>query len=285
MQKSVDSSNYIHTIHNELLEIMDEIDRVCTEHNLRYYLIGGSLLGAIRHNGFIPWDDDLDIAMPRKDYQRFIDIAPKELHEPYKLMWTSTDKKYWKLFAKVENANTVFQEAGMINDKELHGIFVDIFPLDETDGLDSKVRKRKTIIKKLGVMMSYKTRPWQASMLKRIIVKPFPIVFLSKMANRIMFWPCKTGQYYSNFGSRRTIDKQTIPKEFFANGVPHSFEDRQYNVPSNADSVLNHIFGSSYMDIPPKEKQRGHYPIYVQFSDGQEVRFPLPEKELSIEDE
>ena len=78
----MEHNEYIKRIHEEILKVMDEIDRICRDQGLQYYLIGGTLLGAVRHGGFIPWDDDLDIAMPREDYETFLAICPSVL-PPY----------------------------------------------------------------------------------------------------------------------------------------------------------------------------------------------------------
>ena len=120
---------YLSKLHGELLTIIEVVDKVCREQNLTYYLVGGSLLGTLRHNGFIPWDDDLDIGMPRKDFERFISIANTVLGEEFELQWITTNKDYWQVFAKVVRKDTLFKEPGLKRFQP-HGIFIDIFPLD-----------------------------------------------------------------------------------------------------------------------------------------------------------
>lgn len=94
------------------LEILKEVDRICTKHGIKYWLSGGTQLGAVRHNGFIPWDDDLDIDMMREDFNRFLKIARTELQESYYLQDWFTEKAYGLPFAKIRKNNTLFVEAG-----------------------------------------------------------------------------------------------------------------------------------------------------------------------------
>ena len=96
------------------LEIAKDIKRVCEENGIRYHLAFGSLLGAVRHKGFIPWDDDMDFGMLREDYERFLEIAPKKLKDEFFLQTWHTDPYYPLAFAKVRKKGTVFQEAAMI---------------------------------------------------------------------------------------------------------------------------------------------------------------------------
>ena len=112
------------------LEILKEIDRICKQNGILYWMEGGSMLGAVRHHGFIPWDDDLDIAMFRDDYNRFLEIASKELKENYFLQTHQTDPEYPLFYAKVRKNNTFIDERSY-QDLNIHkGIFVDIFPVD-----------------------------------------------------------------------------------------------------------------------------------------------------------
>ena len=114
------------------LEILDEIVRICEKYGLHYFLMFGTLIGAIRHKGFIPWDDDLDIGMPRDDYDKFMEVAKTELDERFYLQNSDTEPRYWLSFANVRKNNTLFDEASLAKmPEDIHkGIFVDIFPLD-----------------------------------------------------------------------------------------------------------------------------------------------------------
>ena len=114
------------------VEILDEIDRICKKNNIKYFLVGGTLLGAVRHGGFIPWDDDIDLGMLREDYEKFIDICinSDELDKKYFMHSDETDSDYWLPFIKIRKNNTTFDEKVIKNCDTHKGIYVDIFPMD-----------------------------------------------------------------------------------------------------------------------------------------------------------
>lgn len=111
-----------------ILETLKAVDNVCREHNLRYYIWAGTMIGAVRHKGFIPWDDDLDIAMPRPDYDRLIEHAAEWLPKPYEMVCAENDGVYPLPFAKIQNADTTLIERMHL--KYLGGIYLDVFPID-----------------------------------------------------------------------------------------------------------------------------------------------------------
>lgn len=120
----------LHKLHNEELNILKLVVRFCDENHIQYFLTAGSLLGAVRHKGFIPWDDDLDISMPRDDYERFLSIAANKLDKCLYLHCNNTDTEYWLPFAKVRMNDTEFVEPTIEKIQTHKGIFIDIFPLD-----------------------------------------------------------------------------------------------------------------------------------------------------------
>lgn len=278
--------NYLKILHEEQLEILDEIVHICKKNKLQYYLIGGTLLGAIRHGGFIPWDDDLDIAMPRTDFDKLLNLCSSELSDGYELIWSSTCASYPRLFAKIQKKNTIFYSGVKYTNDEYPAIFIDIFPLDETNGLSKEVYFRKWFVKKLSTMMSMQLNINKVSIIKRFILSIFPTRVLHRITQICMRGITNnTYKYYTNFGSQRDIIRQTILKENYGNGKEVKFENRMYIVPNNYEKVLKTIFGSNYMEIPPKEKQRCHYPTLVKFSDGTEYRFDQPIYKVTIKDE
>lgn len=112
------------------LEILIEVDRACKENGIRYWLDSGTLLGAVRHKGFIPWDDDLDIAMQRADYDRFLELAPSILGENYFLQHWNNDPGYPLPWAKVRKKGTIYTEYQFQNLNSYNGIYIDVFPFD-----------------------------------------------------------------------------------------------------------------------------------------------------------
>lgn len=125
-----------------LLDILVQIDIICKKHNIEYFLCGGTLLGAVRHKGFIPWDDDLDVMMKRNEYNRFCEIAPKELQTPYFFQSEKTDPGHLLRHAKIRNSNTtgMFKHFAHKGYKINQGIFVDVFPMDN---LPNNPKERK----------------------------------------------------------------------------------------------------------------------------------------------
>ena len=131
----------LNKLHSIQVEILDEIIRICDSNNLDYYLIGGTLLGAIRHKGFIPWDDDLDIAMPRDAYDKFISLCYSELSDDYILDSFKNNSGYWLPFIKIRKKNTIYEEKAISAKRNIpKGVWVDIFPLDNV-----KTQKYSTV--------------------------------------------------------------------------------------------------------------------------------------------
>lgn len=137
------------------LELYSELERICKKYNIKYFAEGGTLLGAVRHKGFIPWDDDMDIAMPREDYNKFCNVAASELSEPFFFQSYKTDKVNF-LFARIRNSNTAAVPVRGIpyTDTTNHGIFIDIFPLDnmpddesEKDVVFAEVKRLKNALR------------------------------------------------------------------------------------------------------------------------------------------
>lgn len=165
-----------------MLDLLAELDRVCKKHNLSYFVNGGTLIGAVRHHGFIPWDDDLDVIMPRKDYDKLMEIGPKEFRNPYFLQNKYSEPNAPCFFAKIRNSNTTafnYDELYSIMDYN-KGVFIDIFPLDvvPSDPEEDKLfreeikKKREIVIKKgrsVGIFSDTKSK--RKRIIKYIISK------------------------------------------------------------------------------------------------------------------
>ncbi len=264
-------------IHDSEIRILDEIVRVCNKHNLNYFLIGGTLLGAIRHKGFIPWDDDLDIAMPREDYELFLSIAPKELKKDYYLDDISTNNNYSLIFAKVREKDSIIQSD---TSSEKKGIWVDIFPLDYTNHYHDKYIKLKwkriKLLKAIYIRKNKKNTMDNhfITNLFSYIYKPFSMKKMySKIYKLITKENYKYTKFFINYGSQYGVLKQThaIAKIFPLKEMV--FENKKYKVPNDYKYVLTNIYGPDYMILPPKEKRITHNPSYIKFSDGEEVSF------------
>lgn len=279
----MEKKDYLPMLHKEILNILDEIVRVCESHRLHYYLIGGTLLGAVRHKGFIPWDDDLDIIMPRDDFEKFVNEYYKDLKDGFSLEWINTNPKYNYIFAKVCRDGTLFEEEIGERSTSKRGIFVDIFSMDITNGYSPVVEKQKKEVLKWSGLLFTKFYASEKAGIKKLILNILPGTFLNARATHYMKKSSSPeGQYYSNFGSQYNIKRQTHPISNFGEGVLLSFEDRQYRCPVNFEGVLTSIFGSNYMQLPPEDKRKTHYPVRVVFSDGQEMVFGKTENKVVI---
>jgi lipopolysaccharide cholinephosphotransferase len=164
MTNQINNERYLVKLHQDILKIMDEVERICTKFHLCYYLMGGSCLGAIRHNGFIPWDDDLDIVMPRADFDRFIALLSDDnnkcekdrvLGDGFFLRWISTEKSYNLPYAKVCLKGTKFQEINGLAAKSA-GIFVDVFPLDSCGPYGKIIKLKSYFLSALNNCLFYK---------------------------------------------------------------------------------------------------------------------------------
>ncbi len=264
----------LNKIHDSEIKILDEIDRICKKNKLNYFLIGGTLLGAIRHKGFIPWDDDLDIAMPREDYELFLSIAPKELNSDYYLDDISTNKNYALIFAKVREKNS------NIDHKKNSGLWVDIFPFDYTNHYHDKYIKLKwKRIKLLKAIYIRKNKENKMdnhfiTNLFSYIYKPFSMKRMyTKIYKLITKENYKQTKYYINYGSQYGVLKQTHAIDKIFPLKETIFENKKYLIPNDYKYVLTNIYGPDYMTLPPKEKRITHNPSYIKFSDGEEVSF------------
>ncbi|MBO4918743.1 MAG: LicD family protein [Erysipelotrichaceae bacterium] len=258
--------DYLKKLHQELIGIMKFIDAVCEDNGITYYLTAGTLLGAVRHKGFIPWDDDLDIVMPREDYEKFIGIMQTGAYEGYSIL-TIGDDAYPNYFAKVQKEGTVYMEG----DDSNWGIFVDIFPLDEAKQKNSLLKIQKELFNFSVFSRRRVIANNRSNLLLYGLSKALPVGTWAKIADRIAKAQDNRGyDLYVNFGSQYSVYKQTMPKEWFGRGTYIVFENEKFRAPESYDRILTSIYGRNYMELPPEEKRVTHHPDRVVFSDGEE---------------
>ena len=263
----------LHKLQETELEILREVIRVCEENNIHYFSVGGTTLGAIRHNGFIPWDDDIDIGMLRVDYEKFIHIAPKKLNKGYTIshfIYENTTPTY---YAKVKKDGTEFVEGYTRNIKMHHGVFIDIMPYDRIPMNEKELiqyRRRVKFWNQLYIAKTVYTSTFLPSKHKAIInciravlhvlLIPVPKNYLFKKTDKAM-------RRYNNSNSTRFSSRALYRFDCDVTNLfptkKHSFESIDINIPANADQILRTQYGD-YMKLPPEEKRYSHAPILLK---------------------
>ena len=231
------------------IEILDFVVEVCSANNLNYYLLYGTLLGAVRHEGFIPWDDDIDIGLPRKDYDRLCTILTQKCngHSKFCFQDCDADIDFNKPYSKVRKRNTIFQEEGDNDNSVFQGIFIDIFPLDY---VNNRVGLQKLFSFMVFRLLGVKGKN------RRINIS---------ISKKILTW-YKWGMYYVVYGSPYSVEKDVHNILWFGDGRSVVFEGKKYNAPEKYEEYLSQIYGD-YMKLPPVEKRISHNPKLVKFGE------------------
>ncbi len=246
------------------LEILKDFDKICKKYGLTYFLEGGTLLGALRHQGFIPWDDDIDLIMPRKDYQELLKLYRKGLLKGYFFQCIETDPNYWNFFGKFRKEGTIFVTEEEKDIDSHQGIFVDIFPIDliEKESWRLKLADqiqpfiRSVLIRRAGMLIKDKNKK-KEKMWKTIsfLLSPFSNSFLQKIG--MMAIPDKkkkTGKFYF----RPAISKEdakinrVCPIDKINPKGTLVFEGYEFPVIKDYQWQLEVTYGKNYMQLPPE---------------------------------
>lgn len=263
-------------LHIVEVEILDEIDRVCKKNNIEYFLIGGTLLGAIRHKGFIPWDDDLDVGMTRENYEKFINIAPNELDSKYYLDNFKTNTNCYLPFSKIRKNNTTMDEKVTKNFNNHKGIFVDIFPFDKLkDKFSFFTKLRVTIIRAIIETVFVKKKIYPTYKKCRypflsFILSMFSCNTLFKIQEKLCIKDNNknNAKYYAGLVGSYAFRKECfLEKELFPL-VEVEFEGKEYPAFKNYDSFLTSVYGD-YMKLPPREQRVNHSILKIDFENGE----------------
>ena len=241
------------------LDLLRELDRVCRKHGLKYFLGYGSLLGAIRHKGFIPWDDDIDVIMFRNDYDKLCELDG-EFNNPYFLQTVKTDGNngYYYSYIKVRNSNTTFISNVFKYQKFNMGIFIDIFCFDKWDlqnGEERYEQIRKLIIDNSNCMRSSNPNPNEQEK-KRILQYSGnnPIDNLKKIDELAKQRANESKFLCSSNMTLHDYKKSIFEKNWFDRQIIINFEKLEVPVPVGYDKILKTIYGD-YMVMPPKDKR------------------------------
>lgn len=250
------------------LELLNAFICVCEKNNLKYFVVGGTALGTIRHGGFIPWDDDIDVALPRPDYQRFIEVAQKQLPEHFFLQTHRTDLDYRRDFAKIRNSKTTFVENCATKLNINHGIYIDVFPIDgyPDNKLAGYLMELRKTVSKIYVGKDYIYPDSPAKRVLRTLIQTFvkclmgkkpTSEIISKLEQMYMQYPYETSNMVvCHGGAWKELER--CEKSQYGEGVFGKFENIQVRLPEKTHAYLTHKYGN-YMQLPPLEKQVGHH--------------------------
>lgn len=256
------------------LEILLEFDQLCKKHDISYQLFSGTLIGAIRHKGFIPWDDDVDVCMLREEYNRFLAIGAEELKDHYFLQNYHTDKNFQSQYTKIRKNKTRYVEE-LVQDVEMHqGFFIDVFPFDNVIPGTLKGKAQRIAIDQLKIFNYCRVMRVNNSEKKkglRIAKKAayylLKVIPKNKVDRLITSLACLfneketecVGELSISTG-KNTYDSFVLKKAFFYDSIDWDFEGYQFPVPRAYDEVLTKNYGN-YMKMPPLKEQAPHHGI------------------------
>jgi phosphorylcholine metabolism protein LicD/2-polyprenyl-3-methyl-5-hydroxy-6-metoxy-1,4-benzoquinol methylase len=254
------------------LRMLDEIDRICKKYNLRYYIVHGTLLGAVRHKGFIPWDDDVDIAMLRADYEKFLEVAPAELKEPLSIHnYETDDTLYWSTITRLRNSATAGIEPRNLQKEGNLGMWIDILPMDACPADEKKHDKKIRVMRRLSCLMAAKIYgkdnktymglsrwKWKCCYLFSYLYSHEALVKKMKRAEKLYV---EEGSDEIAVYSGGTIVRR-LPAADFSDVTYLEFEGRMLPAPVGYENYLFLTQGADYMKYPPEEERKlRHYGI------------------------
>ncbi len=249
------------------LDLLKEFVRVCDKHHLKYYLAWGTLLGAVRHQGFIPWDDDIDVCMPYEDYVRFKEVCETELGSEYFYEDWYNHHDCFLHWAKLRKNGTTCMTRREADLKIHWGVGLDIFPLIKIDTMGmSRTRKLANAVLKLILQRSYLPYGEKSfsKKVKGMIYAVIPKAMDEKIVRqcyKILSKSKGNAKYVYDFSD--TWARAAWPAEVFGEGVKYQFEDVMLNCPNDVDAYLKQAYGEDYMDIPKVEDRIDHGDIIV----------------------
>ena len=260
----------------EEFKILCEFKKFCNKHGLQYYLEGGTLLGAIRHKGFIPWDDDIDTIMPRKDYEKFIELTKKEqLGNNIFILTRDSGYDFHSPYLKICNTNTIVSEVDHMCGIERFyetGIFIDVFPIDGAGNSTKVISLRYIFMDIIKILERY---AWMTEeyvkdlpFLKRIRAKICHFLgteFWKKWLDKIfMKYEFGKTKYVSQIAwSSKLVYNRT---DEYMKQVEVEFEGELFTVPSCYDARLSMMYGD-YMKLPPEEERQSKHAIVAYWKD------------------
>ena len=260
------SDKFTERIQHHSINILREIDRICRANDIPYFITNGTLLGAVRHKGFIPWDDDIDVAMLRPDFNRFVKHAREWLSAPYEFISPETYEKCPGELSKVIDGSTTLIERWSYN--QLGGVYVDVWVFDAVSDKRWQRRLHFSAYKVLNRLLymrnrdPYKRGHGMSSWWPRIVQSLFKNSTLQRWMHKV--------QTACDFDKHDKIcmldngEKSIISKKVIGQRKEYEFESQLFFGPEDYDTYLRALYGE-YMELPPENKRRVHRPDYVDF--------------------
>lgn len=268
-------------LQQEILSILDDFLKICNENHLEYFGIAGTGIGAIRHGGFIPWDDDIDIAMPRRDFEKMLKLVEKQMGDKYLILNAKTCPNYPLMTTRLVKRGTVFKEEVMKDVDCPFGIFLDLYVLDNVS--DNP--------------FMYQFQSWSAWFFSKLMILraiPRPTLAQKGLKANIIWFICGFVYRMMKFAGispewlrdrceaacRHYNRKNTKRMAFLPDTSPYwnvvdkgkyhplktlEFEGRAMNFPADIEKMLHNMYGD-FMEMPPVEKRKTHYPHELKFS-------------------
>lgn len=265
-------------LHKVQLNMALEVKRICEKHSINYFIIAGTLLGAVRHKGFIPWDDDMDLGMLREDYEKFVKVSEKELNKEYFLQSWDTDKHFGLPIIKIRKNNTLFIEKNSANIPMHQGIYIDIFPFDNVPNNSNKKKLqniytyiyKRLIFAKLGYIL------WtNENRIKKTIYYFIKIISKLYTIEKLKFLLEKEMKKYNNhktnlvvtFGGAYGYKKETINRAWIDELEEIYFHNKAFMSFKKSEEYLRYFYGD-YMTLPPMDKRENRHGIVkIEFGD------------------
>lgn len=251
-------------LQKKTFELLELSVNICEKWNIPYFLVCGSALGAAKYGGFIPWDDDIDIGFLRNDYNRFLEIAAKELPEWCFIQNYKTEKNFLHTFSKIRNSNTTFIECNVATRQMNHGIYIDIFPIDgypanKIEAIVFEAKKKLNEWVRLSAAVDSQNKKVR---FRNIILRFLGIHHKTNKAHRHIEklyskYPPEQSELWCNHGNWQG-KLEYAPRWHYGNGTWATFEGLKVRIPENYDAYLTQKYGDWRKD-PPLEKQKTHH--------------------------
>ena len=252
------------------LDILDAFVQFCDKNKLVYYLTGGTLLGAVRHKGFIPWDDDVDIVMPRPDYERLRILSEGQISQRYKVEYYTPKGRHCRLYYRVVDTSIGYQDVYF--DKKYESCMgIDVFPIDGVpENLVTRERYFGKIKRLRKLFMLSVSAPWKGTTTAKAILKTIRMI-PTKMRGSNCYYKkiMRLAEQYRYEESDEVAlaigyynRKEVLKKEQYGVGVLLEFEGRQYRAPADYKGYLKNLYGE-YEKLPPKEERVTHHSFHA----------------------